>query len=200
MAVLGSTLMSRGQKENKEPGTIVTDRPDATETSTLVPKCFLQVETGGLHESRDNNDVKRERMVYNTTLLRYGLLDNMELRVGRNAKTRQTTEADFRFAFSHMPSDKSNLFYNVAAQWGNDSPELAYIHTLAFGHSITKKFEFYDELCVDFPENTTAHHFFDMGIRYLLQPNIQLDGTVGKDIIDDQDISLSTDISFRVSN
>ncbi|MET7028966.1 transporter [Sediminicola luteus] len=255
MLMLGSTIVLRGQQENVGPGTIVTDRPDATEAPTLVPKGFLQVETGGLYESLDNNDVKRERTVYNTSLLRYGLLDNMELRVGWNLETRQTTiggfgtvrelngfsplllgvkvgiaeekngapeiglighlflpftasddfkpqttGADFRFAFSHTLSDKSNLSYNVGAQWGNDSPELAYIYTIAFGHSITEKFGFYVELYGNFPENSTANHFFDTGVTYLLQPNIQLDATIGKGITDDQDILLSAGISFRVPN
>ncbi|WP_235537741.1 transporter [Sediminicola sp. YIK13] len=255
LAMMGSTLSLQAQQDNAGPGTIVTDRPDATEAPTLVPKGFLQVETGGFYESLDDNNVKTERTVYNTTLLRYGLLDNMELRVGWNLETRQTTigglgtvgelngfsplllgvkvgiaeekngapeiglighlflpftasddfkpqttGADFRFAFSHTLSDKSNLSYNVGAQWGDDSPELAYIYTVAFGHSITKKFGFYVELYGDFPENTTANHFFDTGITYLLQPNIQLDATIGKGITDDQDILLSAGVSFRVPN
>lgn len=255
MTIMGSTLTSNAQQENAGPGTIVTDRPDATEAPTLVPKGYLQVETGGLYESLDDNNVKLERTVYNTNLLRYGLLDNMELRIGWDLETQktkvgslavteeingfsplllgvkvgiaeeksgapeiglighlflpftaskdfkpQTTGADFRFAFSHTLSGKSNLSYNVGAQWGDDSPELAYIYTIAFGHSITEKFGFYVELYGDLPENTTANHFFDTGITYLLQHNIQLDATIGKGITDDQDILLSAGVSFRVPN
>jgi hypothetical protein len=254
-SMMGSTLILHAQQENPGPGTIVTDRPDATEAPTLVPKGYLQVETGGLYESFEDNNVKLERTVYNTTLLRYGLLDNLELRVGWDLETQktkigglgtngelnglsplllgvkvgiaeekngapeiglighlflpftaskdfkpQTTGADFRFAFSHTLSEKSNLSYNVGAQWGDDSPELAYIYTLAFGHSITDKFGFYAELYGDLPENATANHFFDTGVTYLLQPNIQLDATIGRGITDDQDILVSAGISFRVPN
>lgn len=255
MTIMGSSYSLQAQQDNQGPGTIVTDRPDATEAPTLVPKGYLQVETGGIFESFDNNGVKLERTVYNTSLLRFGLLDNMELRVGWNLESQrttagslgieserngfsplllgvkvgiaeekngapeiglighlflpftankdfrpQTTGADFRFAFSHTLSEKSNLSYNVGAQWGDDSPELAYIYTVAFGHSITDRFGFYVELYGDFPENSTANHFFDTGVTYLLQSNIQLDATIGKGITDDQDILLSAGISFRVPN
>ncbi len=75
-----SMLFANAQEENKPKdfGTISTDRPDQTEASNLVPKKFLQVETGAFFESL--NDV--EATTYNTTLLRYGLLDNLELRLG----------------------------------------------------------------------------------------------------------------------
>ncbi len=255
IAITGVGPMVQAQDIGNDPGTIVTDRPNATESPTLVPKGYMQVETGGLFESLDNNGVKFEKTVYNTSLMRFGLLDNMELRVGWNLETQrttvgslgveseisgfsplllgvkvgiaeekngapkigllghlflpftankdfrlQTTGADFRFAFSNTLSDKSNLSYNVGAKWGNDSPELAYIYTVAFVHSITDKFGFYLELYGDFPENSTANHFFDAGVTYLLQSNIQLDATMGKGITDDQDLLLSAGISFRVPN
>ncbi|MEJ1221682.1 transporter [Sediminicola sp. 1XM1-17] len=255
MILMGSFYKVQAQQDNTGPGTIVTDRPDATESPTLVPKGYLQVETGGYYESLDQNNTKFERTVYNTTLMRYGLLDNMELRLGWNLESQklnmgglgfdtdlngfsplllgvkigiaqekngapeiglighlflpfsaskdfrpQTTGADFRFAFSHTLSEKSNLSYNVGAKWGDDSPELAYIYTIALGHRITDKFGFYVELYGDLPENSTANHFFDTGITYLLQSNIQLDATVGKGITDDQDILLSAGVSFRVPN
>ena len=65
---------------------MVTDRPDATESSTVIPKGLLQVETGGLYESFEDDDITFERLVYNTMLLRYGLLENFELRLGWNVE------------------------------------------------------------------------------------------------------------------
>lgn len=61
---------------------LVTDRPDATESSSTVGKGALQIETGGLYESFVENSVKSENYTYNTTLIRYGILDNLELRLG----------------------------------------------------------------------------------------------------------------------
>ncbi|RZN84607.1 MAG: transporter [Winogradskyella sp.] len=61
---------------------LVTDRPDATEASSTVGKGVLQFETGGLYESFKENNVQQESYTYNTMLIRYGLLDNLELRLG----------------------------------------------------------------------------------------------------------------------
>lgn len=71
-------------QETKDIGTIVTDRPDATEASSTVGKGVLQFETGGLYESFEENGVKSENYTYNTMLIRYGILDNLEIRVGWN--------------------------------------------------------------------------------------------------------------------
>lgn len=73
---------AQDETEKKEVGTISTDRPDQTEASNLVPKNFLQVETGAFYESLEVNNLKNKATTFNTTLLRYGLLDNLELRVG----------------------------------------------------------------------------------------------------------------------
>ena len=65
------------------PGNIVTDRPDQTESPRLVPKGYIQIETGGFYQEDENDtDFKTTSLGYNTTLLRYGLLDNLELRLG----------------------------------------------------------------------------------------------------------------------
>nr|WP_321232873.1 transporter [uncultured Psychroserpens sp.] len=61
---------------------LVTDRPDATEASSTVGQGVLQIETGGLYESFEDNSITSEAYTYNTTLIRYGILDNIELRLG----------------------------------------------------------------------------------------------------------------------
>lgn len=73
-----------GQEETtkKKLGAIVTDRPDQTESSALVPKRYLQIETGAFYETLVINNINSKTTTFNTTLLRYGLLDNLELRVG----------------------------------------------------------------------------------------------------------------------
>ena len=78
--LLASIILVNSQEEDKKQdyGTISTDRPDQTEASSVVPKKFLQIETGAFYEELQN--VKST--TYNTTLLRYGLLDNLELRLG----------------------------------------------------------------------------------------------------------------------
>ena len=61
---------------------LVTDRPDQTESSSVVPLKSLQVETGFVLENKNNDHNKIKSYAYNTTLLRYGLLSNLELRLG----------------------------------------------------------------------------------------------------------------------
>jgi len=79
-------------QENEAPVEMVTDRPDATESPRVVPKGSLQIETGGFYESYEENTIKEEIYGYNTTLLRYGILDNLELRVGWNFEEGRRTE------------------------------------------------------------------------------------------------------------
>lgn len=70
------------ERDSKLSNPLVTDRPDATEASSTVGKGVLQFETGGLYESFEANRVKNETFTYNTMLIRYGLLDNLEIRLG----------------------------------------------------------------------------------------------------------------------
>ena len=77
LTVLFSTLFAQAVPE------MVTDRPDQTESSVTIPRGWLQIETGALMEhdspTEDNNITN---LVYNTSLLRYGLFDNTEIRFG----------------------------------------------------------------------------------------------------------------------
>ncbi|QZE14513.1 transporter [Halosquirtibacter laminarini] len=57
---------------------ISTDRPDLTESYFTVPRNGLQIETGYTFEEISNNQIKTH--TYNSTLLRYGVTDNFELR------------------------------------------------------------------------------------------------------------------------
>jgi len=72
------------QEEKTAVEQMITDRPDATESPVTVPKGNLQIETGGFYTSFDENNLKTETYGYNTTLLRYGVFDNFEFRLGWN--------------------------------------------------------------------------------------------------------------------
>ena len=234
---------------------MITDRPDATESPTTVPKGFLQLETGAFYDSFEEDTIKTETVGYNTSLFRYGLFDNFELRLGFNfEETRfsvndveddnvasgfshllfgfkvavldekgwvpeigvlghlylpftagedykpETTGADFRFSFAHTLSEKSSIGYNLGAQWGNDSPEIAYVYTLSYGYSVLDTLGIYAEIYGDLPENSQANHFWDAGLTYAIKPNIQLDATVGKSITKGQDLLLSAGVTVRIPN
>jgi len=61
---------------------LVTDRPDQTESSITVPHKSLQIETGIILEHYKNDNATFNNWGFGTTLLRYGLLQNLELRLG----------------------------------------------------------------------------------------------------------------------
>lgn len=61
---------------------LITDRPDQTESSITVPKNSLQIETGFIYENFSNDQVEFQNLGLGTTLLRYGVWDNFELRLG----------------------------------------------------------------------------------------------------------------------
>lgn len=71
-------------QETETLDALITDRPDATESPTAMPKGFLQVETGAFYENFESDNFKTEDFTYNTMLVRYGLLENLELRLGYN--------------------------------------------------------------------------------------------------------------------
>lgn len=242
-------------QDNDMESPLVTDRPDATEASSTVGKGILQIETGGLYESFEENNIKLEAYTYNTTLVRYGILDNLELRVGWDftegitkvndnelnnvasglsplllgvkldiAKEKggmpeialighvfplftasrdyrpETTAIDFRFSLSHTLSDNSSLGYNIGGQWGNDSSEAAAIYTIAYGYSINEKIGAYAELYGDMPEDSSANHFWDAGLTYLVSNDLQLDAYLGSSITKGQDLLFGLGASFRITS
>ena len=60
---------------------LVTDRPDFTESSSVVPRCRLQIETGYTYLHDESAGVSVDEHVLPEMLLRYGLTDCLELRV-----------------------------------------------------------------------------------------------------------------------
>ena len=88
----GICTISAQEEETTPP--LITDRPDATESPNTVPKGSLQIETGAFYtsfeENSAGNSIELETIGYNTTLLRYGLLKNMELRLGWNFEEGRT--------------------------------------------------------------------------------------------------------------
>ncbi|WP_378187086.1 transporter [Aquimarina sp. W85] len=61
---------------------LITDRPDQTESAVTVPKNHVQIETGAAYQDYGNDTFREQSFTYNTTLLRYGILNTMELRLG----------------------------------------------------------------------------------------------------------------------
>lgn len=71
----------KGFSQEEIPG-LITDRPDQTESAAVVPLHFLQIESGFFVEKTSGNQFVQKSFAYNSTLLRYGLVKNLELRLG----------------------------------------------------------------------------------------------------------------------
>jgi len=75
-------LFQAHSQESSVSEELITDRPDQTESPSLVSKGSIQVETGFFYENSENQNINEKSYGYNTSLFRYGLLDNLELRLG----------------------------------------------------------------------------------------------------------------------
>ncbi|MBY0427111.1 MAG: transporter, partial [Cytophagales bacterium] len=60
---------------------IITDRPHVAETPHLVPKGYVQIETGFQLQKSKTDLTKTTDITYNTTLVRYGISKRFELRM-----------------------------------------------------------------------------------------------------------------------
>lgn len=74
-------------------GPITTDRPDVTESAFTVGKGVFQLETSTFFTESKNDGIKTRENVFNTSLLRYGVLDNLELRLGWDYVQNRTRSA-----------------------------------------------------------------------------------------------------------
>lgn len=77
---------------------IITDRPDQTESSTTIPLKSFQVECGVMIGNYYFNNSSEKLFLIPTTLLRYGLTKNIELRLVEqliSIKNEQTSEENF---------------------------------------------------------------------------------------------------------
>ena len=61
---------------------IVTDRPDQTESAVTVPHKTLQIESGFTFGWNEKDGIETKDLGYNSTLLRWGVLSRLELRLG----------------------------------------------------------------------------------------------------------------------
>lgn len=128
-----------------------------------------------------------------------GLIGNLNLPFFASTDYKpETTGAEMIFLMSHTLSEKSNLTYNIGGQWGNDSPEVAYLYTLNYGYTISHKLSAFGELYGNFPENSQANHLWDVGIIYLISTNFQADVSAGTSVTGGQDLFLSVGLSYRI--
>ena len=78
--LIGMSISLFSQDTLKVPG-LATDRPGQSESAIILPAGFFQIETGYVHEFV-TSDISN--IYYNTTVLKYGLAESVEIRLGMN--------------------------------------------------------------------------------------------------------------------
>jgi len=227
---------------------IETDRPDQTESSALVPKGAIQLETGYFLQKAKEEGVPVKTHAYPTALLRVGLLDWMELRVmsalrdsvvenGTNPTSRglsplnvglkfklweeqgirpeaalivraalpvgsrayrpENPEPEIRLAFTNAISEKVDVAYNLTHSWVEGDPRRGY--TLAMSGEVADRVTIFGEVFGQKQKGARAEHQADVGILYLLLPNLQLDLSAGTGLNKAApDFFLTTGVSVRL--
>ena len=80
-AIFTVTTGFAGEKTLSKPE-LVTDRPDQTESSVVVPPGYVQLETGWTFSHNKADGIRNETHEFPGTLLRIGVLDRVEFRLG----------------------------------------------------------------------------------------------------------------------
>ena len=82
---------------------LVTDRPDQTESSVTVPIKSFQIETGLLTDFNTHFGISERQYLIPTTLLRYGLTKNVELRFAEEIAYRKSSlDSDGNFGVNDL--------------------------------------------------------------------------------------------------
>ena len=94
-AILG-VLLATAAARAADDGKIVTDRPDAVESSDTVGRGRFQIETSFAREwTRKDQATGLRRVSTSTpTLLRFGIVDDIELRIETNGRIRTSLRGD----------------------------------------------------------------------------------------------------------
>jgi len=137
--LLGLIPFINAQNEVPE---LITDRPDQTESSVVLPHKSLQIETGFVMESSQTDLSSQQSFAYNSTLLRYGLLKNFELRLGLEylggkVKIKNT---DTTNTFSGLSPLYAGFKVKIADEDGW-KPEIAFLGGLVLPFTSDKNFK-----------------------------------------------------------
>ena len=107
---------------------LITDRPDQTESAAVVPIKSLQIETGFIVENNETSSFSQKSFAYNTSLLRYGLLNNVELRLGLEflGDREDNKNTDIRNSISGLSPLSVGFKIKIMDEKGC-SPEIAFL-------------------------------------------------------------------------
>jgi len=144
--------------------TISTDRPDQTEGSSIVDKGTFQIETGiQLKEDENSNE---KSLLLPSTLLRFGLTNNIELRVFQ--------EVEHKIYHSNTTNGFNDLQLGLKIQLlqkeGN-SIEIAFMSHVILPNSSdffsNNSFGLTNKLCISHPTDKRTQIAYNIGYDYM---------------------------------
>ncbi|WP_196889965.1 transporter [Aureivirga sp. CE67] len=144
LALSFSAFIANAQEQEKPD--LVTDRPDQTESATVVPVGAVQWETGFQYEKLSSDFDETENTKFNTSLLRFGLLENFELRLIWNIEESKMTSKNLPFANTVNMDSKSSGFapmgfgfkYTIAEEKGW-RPKIGFLSHMYFPFTASKE-------------------------------------------------------------
>ena len=163
--LLALIMISVLLKAQDKSATLITDRPDQTESSAVVPYKSLQIETGFILENDKTGFHEQKSFAYNTTLLRYGLLENFELRLGLEYLGEEIEEegTSSSFTSSGLSPLYAGFKVSVAAEDGC-WPEVAFLGGLVIPFTASDYFKpSYAAANVRFAFSHTLSERFSLG-------------------------------------
>ena len=109
---------------------LLTDRPDQCDSPFTVPRGLFQVEGGGNYAERDTADERLTLRTFPTALLRYGLTDDFEVRLGvPGIAIEQTDSTSGKSKESGLVDATLGFKVKIAEQKGA-LPDVAFLGTL----------------------------------------------------------------------
>lgn len=104
-AVLFTLVPCLGQERISSTPELVTDRPDQTESSTVVPPGYVQIETGWSLSRNEVGGIQSNTHTFPGTLFRIGVLDRMEIRLGYDGSQWERNRSGGQSATSNGSGD-----------------------------------------------------------------------------------------------
>jgi len=114
---------------------LVADRPEQTVYTTIVPTGSLQIETGFIYETKSDNEFNIENIIVGPIVLRYGLFENLELRLAGSYQSRNVyiKESSLDSTFAGIGSVAVGFKVFIIKEKGL-RPEMAFLTVMTLRH------------------------------------------------------------------